>query len=96
MGAFTLKDLAELTGAPPEKLAGEAADYLMKLGNLVLDDEKEKREELKKMLCDMSDQELRAAFVPDVFITVVVSAALLFVSGLIKSIVLYKYTGKPE
>lgn len=31
------------------------------------------------------------AFVPDVFITVVVSSTLLFVSGSIKSVVLYKY-----
>ena len=32
------------------------------------------------------------AFVPDIFITVVISSTLLFVSGLIKSIILYKYT----
>lgn len=31
------------------------------------------------------------AFVPDVFITIVVSSTLLFVSGFIKSVVLYKY-----
>ena len=67
MGTSTLEELLEVTGETPEKLAGEAAGYLIKLGDSVLEDEKEKREELRKMLSDMSDQELRETFVPDVY-----------------------------
>ncbi len=33
------------------------------------------------------------AFVPDVFITVIISSALLFIGGLVKSIILYKHMG---
>ena len=67
MGTSTLKELAAATGATPEKLAGEAAGYLMNLGNSMLKDEKEKREDFKKMLRTMSDQKLRETYVPDVF-----------------------------
>lgn len=67
MGSFTPKDLAKLLGVSPVGLAGVAVDQLTKWGASIVSDEHEKRDEFEEMLQRMSDEQLRATFVPDVY-----------------------------
>lgn len=64
---LALDALSVLLHVPPTNLVGDAVDWLENRVNLILDEEREKRDEFKQSVWDMSDTELEATFVPHVY-----------------------------
>ena len=64
---LALNILESLLHVPPAKLVGEAVDWAINRVNSMMEEEKEKRDEFKQSVREMSDSELRATFIPDVY-----------------------------
>ena len=67
MGIFTLAKLATLGGVSPAKIALNVGNELVQWINSILGEEREKRADFEQSVCNMSDSELTATFVPDVY-----------------------------